>query len=230
MSGRTTQTASRSAGAVRAYRSKLRAASRRVEWTVPRAQECPSCAACCRHTAGRWVLCMPSDRCVLVCHVRRDPTFSMAARKKVLLKVIILGDSGYVDSAVRGCTKLSDSRHLCCSGACKHGGAGAVAEHSRIPASAQHARAMCHVNASSFPLSESGGAAVGSGRGATVLHHQTHPIFGHGTPQCRGSGVHRETGFHPELFVHVLACFTIGPQQKLHDRLHGDVIHRCWLR
>ena len=90
--------------------SKLRASSRRVEWTVPRAQECPSCAACCRHTAGRWVLCMPSDRCVLVCHVRRDPTFSMAARKKVLLKVIILGDSGYVDSAVRGCTKPWDSR------------------------------------------------------------------------------------------------------------------------
>lgn len=127
--------------------SKLRAASRRVEWTVPRAQECPSCAACCRHTAGRWVLCMPSDRCVLVCHVRRDPTFSMAARKKVLLKVIILGDSGYVDSAVRGCTKPWDSRHLCCSGACMHGGAGAFAERSRAPVSAQHSRAVCYVNA-----------------------------------------------------------------------------------
>ncbi|MGB1597842.1 MAG: hypothetical protein ACPIOQ_34120 [Promethearchaeia archaeon] len=127
--------------------SKLRAASRRVEWTVPRAQECPSCAACCRHTARRWVLCMPSDRCVLVCHVRRDPTFSMAARKKVLLKVIILGDSGYVDSAVRGCTKPWDSRHLCCSGACMHGGAGAVAERSRAPVSAQHSRAVCYVNA-----------------------------------------------------------------------------------
>ena len=120
--------------------SKLRAASRRVEWTVPRAQECPSCAACCRHTAGRWVLCMPSDSCVLVCHVRRDPTFSMAARKKVLLKVIILGDSGYVDSAVRGCTKPWDSRHLCCSGAC-------IAERSRAPVSAQHSRAVCYVNA-----------------------------------------------------------------------------------
>ena len=127
--------------------SKLRAASRRVEWTVPRAQECPSCAACCRHTAGRWVLCMPSDSCVLVCHVRRDPTFSMAARKKVLLKVIILGDSGYVDSAVRGCAKPWDSRHLCCSGACMHGGAGAVAERSRAPVSAQHSRAVCYVNA-----------------------------------------------------------------------------------
>ena len=127
--------------------SKLRAASRRVEWTVPRAQECPSCAACCRHTAGRWVLCMPSDRCVLVCHVRRDPTFSMAARKKVLLKVIILGDSGYVDSAVRGCTKPWDSTHLCCSGACMHGGAGAFAERSRAPVSAQHSRAVCYVNA-----------------------------------------------------------------------------------
>ena len=127
--------------------SKLRASSRRVEWTVPRAQECPSCAACCRHTAGRWVLCMPSDRCVLVFHVRRDPTFSMAARKKVLLKVIILGDSGYVDSAVRGCTKPWDSRHLCCSGACMHGGAGAVAERSRAPVSAQHSRAVCYVNA-----------------------------------------------------------------------------------
>ena len=57
---------------------------------------------------------------------------------------------------------------------------------------------------------------VGSGRGATVLHHQTHPIFGHDTPQCHGSGVHRETGFPPELCVRVLAGCTIGPQQKLH--------------